>query len=283
LDYIRLMRPKQWIKNIFLFAGAFFSKTILKPDILLKTVLAFVLFCVISSAVYVINDVVDAERDRMHPDKKNRPIAAGKISKKNAVCVGVFMMLAGLISSYFLGVGFMALAILYVVNSVLYTFILKNVVIIDVLSVAANFILRTGAGAAAAGVEMSSWLFLCTLQLSLLLVFSKRRCELIMLRDDATEHRKSLKNYTVEFIDHMISFSMATAIIFYSLYTFMERPKITMVTIIFVIYGILRYQYLIYVKKLNAPLEQIITKDIPLIIDIALWVISSAVILIFIG
>ena len=278
-DFFLLARPKQWIKGFFVLAGAVFSGRIFDPATWPVLIAAFSAFCLLSSGIYVVNDLADCERDRLHPKKASRPIASGRVGKTQAAVYALILFSLSATAGAFVGWQFMAVQGIFIVNSLLYTFLFKNVVIVDVISIAVNFLLRVLAGGVAADVEMSVWILLCTFQLALFLGFSKRRSELMLLNDDAHAHRLILKDYTVPFCDSLVQIMTVTAIVFYTMYTFMERPPITMVTAIFVIYGMCRYLYLIYVKNRTDSIEEILISDFPLALSIILWVVSSALLL----
>lgn len=278
--FIQLLRPRQWIKNLFLFAALLFSRNIDKLPCILAAAYAFLCFCVTSSTVYIFNDMLDIEKDRKHPRKRKRPLAAGIISKREAKILVAFMLPAAVILSFMLNYSFGFIVILYLLNNLLYTLFVKNLVILDVMSIALGFILRVAGGAVAIKVHISPWLLLCTFLLALFLGFSKRRNELLVLQEDAQSHRMILEHYSLDFIDNMLSIVTASTVISYSLYTFFaSEDKYSMVTILFVLYGIFRYQYIIYNKKLGESPEEIVLTDKPLLINILLWILASVVIL----
>lgn len=275
--FIAISRPKQWIKNLFVFAALIFSKSFSNYTLVYKTVLVFLSFCVASSLVYSINDLLDADKDRKHPKKRNRPIAKGTITKKEALFLiaVLFISLVLILLTYRSAVSLVLIA--YLANNILYSFKIKHVVILDIMSIALGFLLRVIAGAVAINVSVSPWILLCTLLLSLFLGFSKRRNELLLLGDGAEKHRKILEEYSVEFIDSMLSIVTACTVMAYSLYTFFAYSnKFMMLTIPFVLYGIFRYQYLIHKKGEGGSPEEIVISDKPLLLSIVLWVICSA-------
>ncbi len=279
-SFIQLLRPKQWVKNLFIFAALLFSKNIDKLPYVLIAAYAFLCFCTTSSTVYIFNDLLDIEKDRLHPRKRKRPLAAGVISKSEALILMAFMLPATVAFSFMVNYRFGIIIMIYLLNNVLYTLYVKHLVILDVMSIALGFILRVAGGALAIGVLISPWLLLCTFLLALFLGFSKRRNELLVLQGDAQSHRLILEHYSLEFIDSMLSIVTASTLISYSLYTFFASDdKYSMVTILFVLYGIFRYQYLIYNKKLGESPEEIVLTDRPLLINIVLWVLTSIVIL----
>ena len=279
-SFIQLLRPKQWIKNLFIFAALLFSKNIEKLPYIIMAAYAFLCFCITSSTVYIFNDMLDIEKDREHPRKRKRPLAAGVITKREAQILMTFMLPAAIAFSFMLNYSFGIIIMIYLLNNLLYTLYVKHLVILDVMSIALGFILRVAGGALAIGVLISPWLLLCTFLLALFLGFSKRRNELLVLQEDAQSHRMILEHYSLEFIDSMLSIVTASTLISYSLYTFFASDdKYSMVTILFVLYGIFRYQYLIYNKKLGESPEEIVLTDKPLLINILLWILTSIVIL----
>lgn len=279
-SFILLLRPRQWIKNLFIFAALLFSRNIDKPPYILSAFYAFLCFCVTSSTVYIFNDICDIEKDRRHPEKRKRPLAAGIINRREALALMFILLPAAAVFSFILNSSFGFIVVIYLLNNLLYTLYLKNLVILDVMSIALGFILRVSGGAVVIGVEISTWLLLCTFLLALFLGFSKRRNELLILQEDARDHRMILEHYSLEFIDNMLSIVTASTVISYSLYTFYASDsKYSMVTILFVLYGIFRYQYIVYKKRMGESPEEIVLTDKPLLIDILLWILTSIVIL----
>ncbi|MEA4847924.1 MAG: decaprenyl-phosphate phosphoribosyltransferase [Clostridiaceae bacterium] len=279
-SFILLLRPRQWIKNLFLFAALLFSKNIDKPSYIIVSFYAFLCFCMISSTVYIFNDICDIEKDRKHPRKRKRPLAAGIISRREAQILMIVLFPAAVLLSFMLDYGFGFIVMAYLMNNVLYTLYVKNLVILDVMSIALGFILRVSGGAVAIKVAISPWLLLCTFLLALFLGFSKRRNELLVLQEDAHSHRRILDYYSLDFIDNMLSIVTASTLISYSMYTFYASDnKHSMVTILFVLYGIFRYQYIVYNKKMGESPEEIVLTDKPLIVDIMLWILTSIIIL----
>lgn len=277
--YITLVRPKQWVKNFFIFAAIVFSKNIFDFILLKRTIVAFVCFCLISSCVYIFNDIVDVEKDRQHPKKKLRPIASGIVNIKEAIILLVIILPLTLFIAYKIDVVFALLTLAYLLNNFLYSFYLKHLVIIDVMSIALGFLLRVISGGVIIKVYISPWLLLCTLFLSLFLGFSKRRNELIILQDGAGMHRRILEAYSVQHIDSMLSIATASTVMSYSLYTFSAHGNNSMmITIPFVLYGIFRYQYVVYRKSEGGEPEETVLKDKPLMVDIFLWGVSSMII-----
>lgn len=281
---IKTMRPKQWTKNLIIFAGLIFSQNIFNTVFLLRTVYAFAAFCVVSGSVYIINDLIDIEKDRAHPQKMNRPLAAGRLSTTLAVVFVILTTAASLGSSFWINTNFGFTALAYFLLTLSYSIWLKNIVIIDVLVIAAGFIFRAVAGAVVIAVDISPWLLVCTFLLALFLALTKRRHELILLDDKAQSHRKILDEYEPAMLDQMISVVTSSTVMGYSLYTFTSgHSQYLMATIPFVIYGIFRYQYLVHRKDIGGSPEIALLKDPPMLINVLLWVISCALILYLMG
>jgi 4-hydroxybenzoate polyprenyltransferase len=281
---LKTMRPRQWTKNVFIFAALVFDKQLFIPNSVLRTVAAFFLFCLISSAVYIFNDLSDIEADREHPTKRNRPIASGKLPVGVAWAAGIVLVIISLGAGYLLSPAFALVVIGYFLLNVAYSKWLKHILIVDVLVLAAGFVLRVVAGVAVIHVErFSPWLYVVMTLLSLYLGFGKRRAELALLSDDAASHRKVLLGYTIPLLDQYIMIVSATTIVAYSFYTF-SAPNVPanhsmMLTIPFVVYAIFRYLWLIQVKKAGGEPEEILLTDRPFQIGMFLW--AAVVILVF--
>ncbi len=280
---IEAMRPKQWAKNIFIFAPLVFDQKLFHPFYLARTVAGFVLLCLISGAVYLMNDLVDVEKDRQHPRKRNRPIASGRLSPRLALSMAILIPLAGLPLGFLLDPLFGGILLGYLILQIAYSFVLKNTVIIDALAVAAGFVLRVAAGIPLVEAErFSPWIYTCMGLLALFISFSKRRHELTLLGENADNHRESLGEYSVLLLDQFILIVTAATLVAYTLYTFSAPnlpPNHTMVlTVPFVLYAIFRYMYLVYVKGLGGEPEEIVLRDRPLQVGVLLW--GLAVILI---
>ena len=277
LDLIRTMRPGQWTKNLLLFAGIIFAQHLLEPRALLTVVSGFLLFCLLSSSIYILNDVCDAEQDRRHPLKRMRPIAAGRIGRGTALSLALTLASASMILSFVLNRGFGGVALAYFALILLYSVWLKHVVILDVLVISGGFVLRAVAGAVVIGVAISSWLLICTILLALFLALSKRRHELVLLEGEAGDHRRILEEYSPHLLDQMIAVVTSSTVIAYALYTVSEETvgkfgtKNLQLTIPFVLYGIFRYLYLIHRKHEGGRPERTLLADKPLMADIALW------------
>lgn len=282
LDLLRAMRPKQWIKNTFVFAALIFAAKWTHPDLVLKTLGAFLLFGALTSGIYLLNDAADVEADRLHPVKRNRPIAAGRIPVSTAVAMAAVLLIVSLALGLLLSAPFALVAAGYVVLMIGYTFYLKHLVIIDVFAIAGGFVLRAAAGAAVIGVQISPWLYLCTILLSLFLGFGKRRHELLLLDDGAGGHRRNLEEYTGPFLDDLINIVAGATIICYALYTFfastVPHNHAMMVTIPFVLYGIFRYLLLIHRRDIAGAPEEALWKDVPLLADLVLWALAAAIV-----
>ena len=285
LKYIlKAMRPRQWTKNAFIFAALVFDRKLLNLHAFLQTLAAFVLFCLLSSSVYLINDILDRESDRAHPIKKNRPIASGNLPVSLALATGTFLLLVSLTGAFLLSHGFFFISLVYFTLNIIYSIWLKHIPIIDVLVIASCFVLRVAAGVSVIEVQrFSPWLYVVTTLLALYLGFGKRRAELAVLVNDSPQsHRKVLSGYSIQFIDQLITVVSATTIISYSLYTF-SAPNLPenhsmMLTIPFVLYGIFRYLFLINKHNAGGEPEEILLKDRPIQLTVLLWGVAVMVI-----
>lgn len=286
VELLRAMRPKQWVKNSFVFAAIAFSGQRLwtHPSQLLLALGTFVLFCMTASSIYLVNDVVDIEKDRAHPKKRNRPLAAGRLSPSVAIATAAVLLAIALPSAYVLDSlngpdpGLLLVLLSYLlVQGLLYTYVLKHIVILDIFTIAAGFVLRAVAGAVVLDVEITPWLLICMGLLALFLGLGKRRAELVLLEDSATDHRRILEQYSVPMLDQMISIVTASTIMAYTLFTFSattlpHQPyPVMMITIPFVVYGIFRYVYLIYHHQGGGSPEELVLKDLPLALSVVLW------------
>jgi len=281
---LRTLRPKQWIKNGFVFAALLFDEKLLNWPLLSRTIAAFVLFCMISSTVYIINDLADLEKDRLHPKKKNRALPSGQLQPWFAILGAAAILLVCLPLSFWLHPYFGAIVAGYFLLNLAYSFALKNVVILDVMVVATGFVLRVAAGVVIAEAErFSPWLYVCMIFLALFLAIGKRRHELSYLAAGADSHRKILGQYNTQLLDEMGNVVTTGAVIGYSLYTFsaenLPANHAMMLTIPFVIYALFRYQYLIYVKKEGGAPEMLLYTDLPFLLDLVLWAIAVVLIM----
>lgn len=286
---IKTARPYHWIKNLFVFAALIFARKYNQPEDIGKTVLAFLVFCLGASAVYFFNDLADRENDKLHPIKKSRPIPSGQLPISMAWIIAIVLLGISAAAGFKLGISFLLLLGLYIVLNFAYSLGLKNIVILDVMSLAFGFVIRAAAGAAAINVPISSWLLICTILLALFLGFAKRRQELVALGNDAVSHRRSLAHYSPYFLDQMIGVVTASTVIAYTFYTLSPEIKEKfgtgdlVFTVPFVLYGIFRYLYLVHQKEEGGNPTRLLLTDIPLLICVALWVISVLVILQFRG
>ena len=271
------MRPSQWVKNTLIFAPLLFARELGDIEAILRVSFLFTLFCLLSGGVYLMNDILDREQDRRHPFKRNRPIASGALPVSTAVLAGGVMILFSVGASFALGPAVAAVMAGYLLLNVAYSRFLKNLVIIDVMTIAAGFLLRVIAGGLAIPVAISFWLLLCTGLLALFLGFGKRRHELVLLDVAASSHRPILREYSPYFLDQMISVVTTSTVVTYALYTMspdvhekLGTPWLGL-TIPFVLYGIFRYLYLIHQKSEGGDPTQAIMTDRPLLANIFLW------------
>jgi len=284
-DLLLTLRPHQWTKNLVIFAALVFARELDHPDKILRSIAAFLDFCVLSGAVYVINDVADYKQDRFHPVKKNRPIASGRLNRSYAAVMGLILYITALAFAYLIHPGFFAIALLYTAVTVGYTYYFKKIAILDVMAISIGFVLRAIAGGTAIDVEASFWLLLCTFLLALFLALSKRRHELVFLSEDAAKHRTNLAEYSPYLLDQMIGVATASTVLAYTLYT--VSPETTAkfgtdklsFTVPFVIFGIFRYLYLIHQKNEGGRPSMLLISDKPLLISIILWILTCVGIL----
>ncbi len=273
---VEILRPKHWVKNVFVLAALVFAGKLSDPGALLRALGAFACFCALSSSAYVLNDISDREADRLHPVKRRRPVASGSLTVGAAALLAVGLAAGALLGSLALGGPFCAVATTYLLMNLAYSLVLKRVVILDVMVVAAGFLLRAWAGAVVLGVEMSHWLALCTGLLALFLGFVKRRQEIAVL-DGATVQRPILREYSLPFLDQMISVVTASTVLAYSLYAF--SPEVAKrlgtshlgLTIPFVLFGIFRYLYLVHRRGEGENPTLLVLSDLPLLANVVLW------------
>jgi 4-hydroxybenzoate polyprenyltransferase len=281
---IRTLRPRQWVKNGFIFAALVFDGQVASATPLLRTIAGFIVFCLASSAVYVINDLTDIEEDRVHPVKRLRPLPSGALPVPVARLAAAGLVLVALAGAWLLSTGFAAVVLAYLLLNLAYSLRLKHVPILDVFFVAAGFVLRVGAGEALITVErFSPWLYVCTTLLALFLALGKRRAELKLLADSAGLHRRVLDGYTIPFLDQLLVIVSSTTIMAYSLYTFsaenLPGNNLMMLTIPFVIYGIFRYVWLAQVQDAGGAPEDLLVSDRPLLATVIMWGLSATAIL----
>ncbi len=275
---LKLIRIPQWIKNLFVFVPLVFSLNLFRGDYFLTSLLGFAAFCLTSSIVYIINDITDVEADRAHPKKKNRPIASGRISSKQGLVITLFLGIAAAVVCLFTDMNFVLLLILFFLINVLYSVKLKHIVLLDIFSIAAGFLLRVLAGAIIIKVVISSWLILTTMFISLFLAVMKRHSELEVVAEGSnTETRKVLAFYSLNFADQIATVAAAGVIICYALYTVAERTitvfgtENLIYTTPFVVFGIFRYMYLVYMNKQGENTTQLLISDVQMIITVILY------------
>lgn len=279
------MRPRQWTKNLLVFAGLIFSKNLLHGPSVLRSLAGFVAFCLLSGAVYILNDLVDRENDRRHPTKKNRPIASGRVPVPAAVASAGLAVAAGLAGAFWLDWRFGVVGLAYFGMQLAYSLRLKQMVVLDVMVVALGFALRAVSGTYVVHVSISPWLFVCTILLALFLALAKRRHELVFLEGGGISHRSVLGKYSETLLDQMIAVATSATVVAYCLYTVaketvdkFETDKLYL-TFPFVLYGIYRYLYLVYRKDLGGAPERVLLSDVPLLVDIFLWLAAVVAIL----
>ena len=307
-NYLRLLRPRQWIKNLAIFAAVTFTGTLLNPTIFLNVFYGFLIFCALSSAIYVINDIFDVKKDKLHPFKRFRPLPKGDISVNSAKVIAVILAVGALTASYFLGPLFLLIAVIYLALQFSYSLFLKHIAVVDILALAGGYILRVYAGEAASGFHISVWLLLTTISLSLFLAIGKRRSELTLISKYSSEQiaatRKSLSHYSERLLDVYASIFATSTFIAYALFTFLENSRNTtitndlllpdflptylqrkwlMITIFPVVYGLMRYLQDIYEKHEGESPEKVLLGDKPLLINVIAWVLLVVIIIYVIG
>ena len=284
-EFVHLLRPQQWVKNGIVLAGLIFSGNAVHADLALAALIATGLFCLLSSTVYIINDIADAEADRKHPIKASRPIASGRVQISSALALAVVLGAVSLVFSYLLDRDFFFLALAYVALSLTYSFFLKHIVIIDVMSIAAGFVLRAVAGAVIIHVEFSGWLLIASFLLALFLGFGKRRHELILLENDSSQHRRILAKYNSYFLDQLIGVVTPAVLVCYLIYVIspevghkLGTPYLYLTTP-FVIYGIFRYLYLIHLEEKGGSPTHVLLTDLPILLTVVLWLTTAFLLL----
>lgn len=285
LPLVKLVRPTQWLKNGVVLAALIFSGEAMHIAATEIAVLAVFIFCLLSSSVYILNDLVDCEKDRHHPLKKERPIASGRVSKPAAIILGVGLLSIALCGAWFVNLSFFVISLLFFGLNLSYSFWLKNIVIVDAMSIAVGFVLRAYAGAFAIGVPASKWLLINTLFLALFLAFGKRRHELVYLESSAASHRTILSKYSPYLLDQLIGVVTASVVVVYMLYTFSSEVSTKLgtenlfMTIPFVIYGIFRYLYLIHKEERGGSPTEVLISDRPILINVILWLATVVAVL----
>ena len=277
---VAALRPRQWSKNLLVFAGIVFAAKLGDAMRWGEAFAAFGAYCALSSAAYLVNDLRDREHDRLHPVKRDRPLARGELSVGGAVGLAAGLGLGALAVTAWLGWPSLGLAVGFAGLQLAYSFGVKHLVLVDVLAIGGLFVIRAAAGAEAVDVRISPWLLLCTALLALFLALAKRRGELVLVGARETPGRPVLEGYSLELVDQLVSVVAASTVIAYSLYTFTARDsKALMVTIPFVIFGVFRYLLLVHRDDLGEEPEQVLLTDLPILVDVGLWVATAAVIL----
>lgn len=285
--YLRLLRPEQWTKNAFLFAGVAFGRKLTDPHFLTLALLGFICFCFVSSSVYILNDIHDRNEDRVHPRKRHRPIAAGTVSVGQGVLITILLLAVGLGGAQWLDRGFFLVAGCYFLLQIAYTFRLKQVALLDVIMIGVGFVMRAVAGGVLVQVEISHWLVLCTFTLCLFMGFSKRRCELASLAErsktDVARHRKTLIEYTPDLLNHMTTLTAGIAIISFMLYATDQRTvtvfgtNYLVYTLPLVVYAIFRFALLVEHGRVDGPTD-VLLYDRPFQATLILWAVAALVI-----
>lgn len=284
LALLKTMRPKQWAKQVFVPAALVFDGKLLDPHYVTRTAWAVIIFCLVSGAVYIMNDLADIEKDRAHPVKRNRPLPSGQLSAPVARTATLILLIGSFAAAYVLGTGFLAVTAAYFLINVAYSFAFKEILILDLLAIAAFYVLRVVAGVVVVDVaRFSPWLYVCTTFLALFIAISKRRHEQVLLADNASNHRSTLAGYPLSLLDQFSMIAISATLMAYSLYTF-SAPNLPanhamMLTIPFVIYGLFRYLYLVQVNGEGGAPEEIVLSDLPLILDVLLYAVAAVVVL----
>ena len=289
LSIFRSMRPHQWTKNLVVFAGLIFSRNFHEKELLLRSVDAFAVFCLLSGVIYIINDIADVEKDRLHPTKKNRPLAAGTLPVPVAFVAAVVCAGTGLYLSWRLGSGFLTVAVTFCALNLLYSFLLKRIVLLDVVSISLSFVLRAIAGVEALrdaepSIAISPWLLICTLFLSLFLAFCKRRYELTSL-ENAVGHRQSLEEYSPILLDQLVAITASGSVLAYTIYTIWPETvekfgtANLVYTVPLVLIGVMRYLYLVYNKQKGGSPSDLLLHERFLLFDVSAWIVLVIVIL----
>jgi 4-hydroxybenzoate polyprenyltransferase len=280
---LKTMRPRQWAKNIFVFAALVFDHKLFQPNALWHTLAGFGLLCLLSSVVYIVNDLADIEKDRQHPKKRLRPLASGQLKPAVAVVAVVSFLVIAVPLAFWLNIGFGIIALIYLLINLLYSFWLKHIVLIDVLMLSSGYLLRAAGGAVLVNSVISPWLYTCLTLGALFIGFGKRRGELVLMQDATGSSRKVLQDYSVSFLDELINLVATATIVTYSFYTF-SAPNLPanhamMLTIPFVLYGIFRYLYLIHMKGEGGAPDELIFIDRPLLVTGVLWGLACVLVL----
>ena len=280
---MRTMRPRQWSKNVIIYAGLVFDGRLFDLNLLLATTLVVFCFCLVSSSVYIINDLADIEKDRLHPRKKLRPLPSGALNPRFAAGAGALLAIVGIALAAWLNLWVGLVVFIYLAQNIAYSLYLKHIVLIDVMVLSLGFLLRVLAGVLIADVSnFSPWLYVCITLLSLFLGFGKRRHEITLLQDDAAAHRSSLQEYNLPLLDQIISLVTTSTFVTYTFYSFEAQTALVrdgrlLLTTPFVFFVIVRYLYLIHVQKRGGAPDELIFEDRPLLITGVLWVVSIVI------
>ncbi|MEF3304486.1 decaprenyl-phosphate phosphoribosyltransferase [Paenibacillus sp. GYB003] len=277
---IKQLRPKQWTKNLLVFAALFFSENLFNLEGTLKTIVAFILFCLVSGCVYIVNDYVDREADRLHPEKRYRPMASGALNPVMTLIFGMVLLTLSIAVGFYLKMLFGLLIFLYFLINIAYSFKLKHIVILDIMVIASGFVLRAIGGGLVINVQFTPWFLLCTLLLALFLAVGKRRHELVLLQQNKGIHRKVLDSYTITLLDQFTGIVTTATIICYAIFTFTSGHSLYLMwTIPLVIYGIFRYLYIIHVEGKGGAPEKLLLQDKHILLTVFLYVVATLVIL----
>lgn len=280
MPYIAILRPKQWTKNLLVFAALIFSIKIVTFEMLLRCIGGFILFCLVSGCVYVFNDYMDREADGSHPEKRFRPIASGRLKPNRALLYGCILLFISFLVAYFLDASFSVLLLGYFIINVAYSIKLKQVVIIDIMVIAFGFVLRAIGGGLVINIPFTPWFLICTMLLALFLAISKRRHELYLLSESKGEHRKVLEQYSPELLNQLNSIVTTAAIMSYSLFTFTSGHTVHLMwTIPLVMYGIFRYLYLIHMEGKGGRPEEVLLEDNHILFTVILFAVMIVIIL----
>jgi 4-hydroxybenzoate polyprenyltransferase len=279
------LRPKEWTKNLLVFTGLIFSRSLTDAHNIWICVLGFAIFCSASSGVYLFNDLCDIKEDREHPIKKNRPLASGALSVNLARFVMILLFAFAAFGALRLSYGFAAIIGIYLTTCLAYSLKLKDIVILDVILIASGFVLRAISGAVIINVEVSEWLVLCTSMVALLVGFGKRRHELVLLEETAENHRRSLSDYSISFLDSIMNICAGAAVLTYALYTRADETvqrvgsRAMLLTIPFVIYGVFRYLFLIHKRETGGDPVQLLFRDRPTLLNLVLWILAAGAVI----
>ncbi len=280
-DILISMRPKQWYKNLVIFIGIVFSLNLLNFNLWINAICAFIGFCLLSGSIYIFNDYLDVEKDRNHPTKCKRPLASGKLKASHGLLFSAIFIITAFMLAYIVNIGLLITSLAFFSLIIIYSLFFKEISLVDILTISTGFVLRAVAGCVAIGVLVSPWLILCTFLLALFLALGKRRHELVLLKNKAGDHRKTLSGYSREMLDQMMNITTSSLIMSYSIYAFLATNIYIMTTIPLAFYGIFRYLFLLHNKNVGGEPEMLF-KDRGMISCMFLWVIMVVGVLYFI-